>query len=104
LTLFNHSVGAIEQRARHVQAKCFGGLEIDYKLEFDWLLDGQIGGLCSVQNLLHIASQTFGLENSTRPVGQQRATVYELAPRSDDGKPMFLAVPSDLVGDKASQP
>ena len=67
--LVDHSVGAIEQRAGHVQAKRFGGFEIDDKLEFDWLFDGQIGGLCSVQNLLHIASQTFGLENPTRSVG-----------------------------------
>jgi hypothetical protein len=65
--LIDYSVGAIEQRARHVQAKRFGGFEIDDKLEFDWLLDGQIGGLCSGQNLLHIASQTFGLENRLGP-------------------------------------
>jgi hypothetical protein len=40
--LFDHLVGAREQRRRHVEAKHFGGLEVKYQLDVDGLLDRQI--------------------------------------------------------------
>jgi hypothetical protein len=33
-SLFDHLVGAVEQRERHGEAECLGGLEIDRNLEF----------------------------------------------------------------------
>jgi hypothetical protein len=41
--LFDQLIGAGEQRGRHSQAKCFGGLEIDDQLKLRGLLDRQNG-------------------------------------------------------------
>src|SRR4029077_4219833 len=100
---FNHFVGAIEQRTQYVETKRPSSLEIDHEFEFHGLLDGQIGGLCSIQKLLHIARQTFGLENPAGPVEQQSTAVHELAPRSNHGEAMFLAILSDSVSNNAGQ-
>jgi hypothetical protein len=40
--LFDHLVGAREQRRWHSNAKRLGGFHIDDKLETSWLLDRQI--------------------------------------------------------------
>jgi hypothetical protein len=37
--LFDHLVGAGEQRRWHVEAERFSGFEVDNKLEFGWRLD-----------------------------------------------------------------
>src|SRR5262245_45800715 len=42
--LFDHLVGASEQRVRHGEAERFGGLEVDSQLEFHWRLHGQARG------------------------------------------------------------
>ena len=36
--------------ARHGKAERTGGIEIDHQLEFDWLLDQQIGRLATFQD------------------------------------------------------
>src|SRR5262245_65611967 len=43
--LFDHLVGAGEQRWRQVEAECLGDGKIDYQIEFGWLLDWEVGGL-----------------------------------------------------------
>ena len=53
--LFDHLVGAIEQRTQYVETKRPSGLEIDHEFEFHGLLDGQIGRLCSIMVLRHLS-------------------------------------------------
>jgi hypothetical protein len=43
--LFDHLVGAGEQRRRHGEAEGLGSFEVNHQLEFGRLLDRQIGGL-----------------------------------------------------------
>jgi hypothetical protein len=43
--LFDHLVGAREQRGRNGEAERLCGLQIDYQLELGRLLDRQVGGL-----------------------------------------------------------
>jgi hypothetical protein len=51
-SLFDHLVGAQQKRFRNSKPECFGGLEIDDKLEFGRLFDRDIAGFRPVQNLV----------------------------------------------------
>ena len=56
--LFDHLVGAGEQRGRHGEAERFGRFHIDHQLEFGRLLNGQIGGLGALEDLVDVAACT----------------------------------------------
>jgi hypothetical protein len=47
----DHLVGPQQDRSRQVDSDGFGSLEIEYEFKFRWLLDRQISGLRSLQNL-----------------------------------------------------
>ena len=47
--LFNHLVGTLLQKQRHVDADCRRGLQIDHQFEFCGLLDGQVRRLGALQ-------------------------------------------------------
>jgi hypothetical protein len=49
---FDHLVGAGEQRRRHVETERLRGGQIDYKIEFGRLFDGDVCGLHPTQNLV----------------------------------------------------
>jgi hypothetical protein len=52
--LFDHFVGAQQNRLRQRNAECLGGSQIDHQLELGGLLDRQIPRLCSAQNPANI--------------------------------------------------
>src|SRR5437588_11060400 len=52
--LFDHLVGAGEQRRWYSNAKPLGGFHIDDQLETSWLLDRQIGGLGAFEDFVDI--------------------------------------------------
>jgi hypothetical protein len=52
--LFDHLVGAREQRRWHVEAKRLGGGQIDDEIELGRLLDRYVGRLRAAQNLVDI--------------------------------------------------
>jgi hypothetical protein len=48
--LFDHLVGSTEERGRHSEPECFGGLEVDDKLKLGRLLHRQVCGFLTLKN------------------------------------------------------
>src|SRR5215475_15867401 len=69
--LFDHLVGEREQHRRNRQAERLGGLQIDDEIEFNRLLDRQIGRLRSAQNPVNITSGAPELVNKVYSIGHQ---------------------------------
>src|SRR5215467_14512540 len=53
-TSFDHLIGGREQRRRHFEAERSRRFEIDDEFDLRWLLDGQVCGLCTLQNFIHV--------------------------------------------------
>src|SRR5215475_13023490 len=71
--LFDHLVGAQEERLRDRQAKCPGRRKIDDKLESGRLLDRNIAGLRTPQNLVD------QLGGAPEPIGAVWSVGHETA-------------------------
>src|SRR5215475_7606085 len=52
---FDHLIRSSQQRLRHGQAECPGGLEVDDQVELRWLLHGQVTGLGALEDLVDVA-------------------------------------------------
>ncbi len=57
-SLFDHLVGADEQRGRHGEAERFGRLHVDHELDLGRLLYRQVGRLGAFEDLVDIAACT----------------------------------------------
>jgi hypothetical protein len=69
--LFDHLVGAAQQRDRECEAECLCGPEVDNEFNFS-LLDRQISGLLTVENTAGVdADQAvrIGMDKSQGPRG-----------------------------------
>ena len=102
--LLDQVIGPLEDGLRDRQAECFRRLQVDDQLEGGGLLDRQIAGLCSLENLFHIARNTRGLKNTVWPIGQSTPTGDEFTPRSNHGQPLLAAILGDLGGENVGQP
>jgi hypothetical protein len=75
--LFDHLVGAGDERRRHVEAERLGGLEIDDELEVGRRLNGQVGGFVALEDTIGIRRRTPKLTERVNSVGQQPADFSE---------------------------
>ena len=55
MQLLDHLIRPLEQRWRDRQAEGLGGLEVDYQLQFGWLLNRDVSGLGTHQDLVNNA-------------------------------------------------
>src|SRR5437588_6794741 len=55
--LFDHVIGAREDRRGHVEPERLGSGQVDDEIELGWLLDRQVARLRSMQNLVDIVGR-----------------------------------------------
>ena len=81
--LFDDLVGAGEDCGRDRQAERLGGLQVDDKIEFDWLLDWQIAGLGALQDAIDIVRRSAEVVRHVGAVGREAAIVGVFSLRID---------------------
>src|SRR5262245_17496716 len=97
---FNHLVGADEERGRHGPTKGAASLPIDYEFELDRLLDRQIAGFGTLEDLVDVCRSTAEIVRNIRTIGEHPAVVrifplgvnrWQPAPRcqSDNLRPLI---------------
>src|SRR6266446_6699180 len=69
--LFDHRVREGEQFVWHRKPERLGGREINDQVEFHWLLDRNLGGLCPAQYLIDEISGTPPHARPVRSIGHQ---------------------------------
>src|SRR5215813_11606208 len=68
---FDHLVGARKQRLGNVEAKRFGGLEVDDQLELDRSLNWKVGGFGALENTIDIGSRSSVEVVGVHAIGHQ---------------------------------
>jgi hypothetical protein len=77
--LFDHLVGAREQRWRHGEAERLGGGQVDDEIEFGRLLNRKIGRVGTFENLVNVAGGSASQVNHICPVGHERARCHKFS-------------------------
>src|SRR5215510_15459122 len=79
-SLFNHFVGAHQKLFGDRQTDRYRRRVIDDKVEFDWLLDWDVGRLRTAQNLVDVICGPSEQVREVRSVGQQTSG-YDIFPK-----------------------
>src|SRR5215203_1665576 len=94
-SLFDHLVGASEQRGRHRKAKRLRGLEVDKKLKFGGLLNRKIGGVYPFQDLVDECACASVQGRYVRSIGCKHTGFPLLAGKCNGGQSPFQSQVSE---------
>src|SRR5262249_41521948 len=86
--LFDHLVGAPEQRGRQAEPERLARLEIDHQLKFDRKLNRKLARLFALEDAISVARRAAVTIETVISVGQQTAELREDAVWIDGGKPV----------------
>src|SRR5262245_47819666 len=78
-SLFDHLVGAGEQRWRYCQAKHPGGLDVDNQLEFGGLHNRQVCGLGALEDTASVNAELMIGIRQARAIADQPASLGDTA-------------------------
>src|SRR5215216_3216682 len=92
----NHVVGPQEDRWREGEAEKLCGFGVDHQFEFRGLLDGQIGGLGSLQKLGHDHSCLPPHPGKTWSIGHETTSLSLFSPLIDCWQALFCRKRNDL--------
>ena len=79
------SDGRREERGRHDEAECLGGLEVDHKLVLVRRLHRKVGRFLALEDAVDIAGRAPVLVDKVSPIGDQPAAGDVEAARVDRG-------------------
>src|SRR5262249_31378355 len=79
--LFDNFVGNQKKVAANGQTKRLGRLQVYHQLEFGWLLHGQFGRLCPLENLVQINGGRAGQIGQVYAVGDEAPDFHTLPRR-----------------------
>src|SRR5262249_40522349 len=86
---FDHLVGQDKQRRRDREAERLRGLRVDHKIELGRLLNGQIGGLGTLEDFVHISGGTPIQVWKMHSVGHESASYGKLTESIHRRQPVF---------------
>src|SRR6478672_170852 len=94
--LFDHLIGALLKKPRHVEAERRGGLEVDHQLELDRGLDRKLTRLRILEDAIGIGRRAPKIIDQVTSVGQQAAEFSEDTGRIDGRKTVARRQQGDL--------
>ena len=88
MSLFDHLVGAGEQRLRHGQPECLRGFEINDELILGRRLHREIAWLLTFEDAIDVAGGTPKLVDKIKSIRDQAAAGDKVAPVVDRRQPV----------------
>src|SRR5262245_6637434 len=101
--LFEHLVGAGENRRRHIEAVGLRGLQIDHQLVLRRRLDREVSGLFTFKDAVDVAGRLSVLLDLIGSIGDQTANSYERAQEVDRGQLELRCKRDDQIAMKERQ-